>query len=386
MEVLFILVVIVVCIIVATKLGKNGKSSTASRVTASPSKLVIRSRQTQKIIDDVAIQLLVFEVSNLLVIGPQKSSCLRLRMSDETNGEKHPVLSAFEQLQMPDSAIFQSIETLPTVPRDKIFHLDEFQQFCAVPIDGLIFPRSGNRTIRACLELVEGNQVSERAEALFQVPNNILGYMDGAENMERSQELGIYLALHLAAADGHLGKAEAETVKKWVAGILEATEPEGKEKRRERLNFILKDAYEKAMTTGLKVLEIASELESIATTPIKYEVIELCMNVMSTDGSADPAELRELEGIANQIGLDSARYRALLDRRLADVETVHGGTQGDLASLLGITPGMDKEEIKKTLNKEYRKWNARVSSDDPAIRKRAEQMVEHIAEVRKKSI
>jgi len=54
--------------------------------------------------------------------------------------------------------------------------------------------------------------------------------------------------------------------------------------------------------------------------------------------------------------------------------------------VLGITPGMDKEEIKKTLNKEYRKWNARVSSDDPAIRKRAEQMVEHIAEVRKKSI
>ena len=117
--------------------------------------------------------------------------------------------------------------------------------------------------------------------------------------------------------------------------------------------------------------------------PIKYELIELCMDVMKADGVADPSEMRELKRVANMIGLEEGRYSALLDKRLADVETIDVSNTESLASILGITSSMSKEEIRKHLTKEYRKWKSRVSHDDEEIRNRATKMIEHIAEARK---
>ena len=46
------------------------------------------------------------------------------------------------------------------------------------------------------------------------------------------------------------------------------------------------------------------------------------MDINEADGVADPSEMRELKRVANMIGLEEGRYSALLDKRLADVETI----------------------------------------------------------------
>jgi hypothetical protein len=43
---------------------------------------------------------------------------------------------------------------------------------------------------------------------------------------------------------------------------------------------------------------------------------------------------------------------------------------------------MGEEEVREHLNKEYRKWNARVNNCDPAIQNQASYMLNFIAEAR----
>ncbi len=53
-------------------------------------------------------------------------------------------------------------------------------------------------------------------------------------------------------------------------------------------------------------------------------------------------------------------------------------------NLLGINPDMAEKEIKRILREQYQKWNARVASTDPKIRAQAEEMIQLIAEAKKK--
>ncbi len=54
----------------------------------------------------------------------------------------------------------------------------------------------------------------------------------------------------------------------------------------------------------------------------------------------------------------------------------------DVETILGVTSGMDKEEARQQLNKEYIKWNSRVTSSDPEIQTMADQVLDLIAQAR----
>ncbi len=54
----------------------------------------------------------------------------------------------------------------------------------------------------------------------------------------------------------------------------------------------------------------------------------------------------------------------------------------DTEVLIGVTSGMSKEGSRHQLNREYAKWNARVTNSDPRVRTQADQMLKLIAEAR----
>lgn len=54
----------------------------------------------------------------------------------------------------------------------------------------------------------------------------------------------------------------------------------------------------------------------------------------------------------------------------------------DVEVILGVTSDMSKEQTRQHLNKEYRKWNARVTNSNPEIQNQADYMLNFIAEVR----
>lgn len=384
MEILVIIVGIVLCVLLNSGiLSNSGKQAQPLSPPTLP--LQFRCRQETQKIDELPfpLEMLAFEVNNLTIVGDGSPHSLKVRMVDETEGISLSVLCAIDDLQAPNSLSFLSTQPLPHVALGMILNIDKFNQVVTVPKEVLMFPRSGRRTIEASIEVLKREIVIQKAHTRFLIETNSEGYIEGVENRERSEEMGIYLAMHLASSDGDIDKMEAEIVTKWVKTLLSTAPDERKEERRSRMNTVLADAYSKAKTESLDLDYISAELEEKSSMPIKYEIIELCMDVMKADGVADPNEVRELKRIAKMIGLDEARYTALLDKRLAGVKTINVSTTESLANLVGISSSMTKEEIRKHLNAEYRKWNARVSHDDQAIRERAEQMIEHIAEARK---
>ncbi|MDC0314327.1 TerB family tellurite resistance protein [bacterium] len=326
--------------------------------------------------------MLVFELKNLTIDGDGSPHSIRVRMVDETEGNSLSVYCAIDDLQAPNSLSFLSTQPLPDVPFGMILNIDNFSHVVSVPTEVLTFPRRGRRTIDASIEVLESDRVIQRAQTRFQVEGISEGYIEGIENRERSEEMGIYLAMHLAASDGDIDKLEADVVKGWVKTILSTSNEGARKERQNRMNTVLADAFAKSIDSSLDLAYISGELKEKASMPIKYEIIEVCMDVMKADGVADPNEIRELKRIAKMIGLDENRYTALLDKRLAEVKTIGVATTENLATLVGISSSMSKEEVRRHLTKEYRKWNARVSHDDQAIRERAEQMIEHIAEAR----
>jgi len=385
MEFFIVILAIVICIVISSLSSNSGNKAQSSRPSGPPNlRLQFRCRQETQNIDDLPfpLELLVFELNNLTIDGDGSPHSIRVRMIDETEGCSLSVLCAIDDLQAPNSLSFLSTQPLPNVPFGMILNIDKFSHVVSVPKEVLMFPRSGRRTIDASIEILKSGRVIQSAQTRFQVNAISEGYIEGVENRERSEEMGIYLAMHLAASDGHIDKLEAAIVKDWVKKLLSTAPEDARKERRERMNMVLADAYAKAKDEPLDLAYISAELEGKAAMPIKYEIIELCMDVMKADGVADPNEVRELKRIAKLIGLDENRYTALLDKRLAEVKTIGVATAENLATLVGISASMSKEEIRKHLNKEYRKWNARVSHDDQAIRERAEQMIEQIAEAR----
>jgi len=385
MEVLIIIGIVVFCIVVGS-LQNSPKAGSAA--ASGSSRLQIRCQKKSETLPGLPfpLEVLVFEVNQLCVPGGSGGPSLTVELSDRTDGSSLPVHCAISDLQAPGTLAFRAHQQLDPIPYGSILNVTSFTQICAVPRELLEFPRSGTRRIVATLTVSVPGKPQQTASANFSVDSPGDGYLESVEKRQRSEELGVYLAMHLAAADDRVDKIEADVVKSWIETQLHRVPPDQRDLRRDRFNAILSDAFEKVNKphTALDIESIAREMEEKTSLPMKYEMIELCMDVMKADGVADPGELRQLKRIATLIGLDDARYSALLDKRLAEVETLHSGPGDDLAALVGIAPAMSKAEIKSHLNKEFRKWNARVSNSDPDIRARALKMVEHIAEARSK--
>ena len=54
----------------------------------------------------------------------------------------------------------------------------------------------------------------------------------------------------------------------------------------------------------------------------------------------------------------------------------------DYEAVLGVTSDMTGETARTHLNREYAKWNSRVTNSDPKIQCQADQMLKLIAEAR----
>ena len=76
--------------------------------------------------------------------------------------------------------------------------------------------------------------------------------------------------------------------------------------------------------------------------------------------------------------LNGQRIRAMSDKFIP----LHHREDRDAGVVLGVTSDMNSQTAREYLNKEYAKWNARVTSCDPNVQTQADQMLQLIAEAR----
>jgi len=110
----------------------------------------------------------------------------------------------------------------------------------------------------------------------------------------------------------------------------------------------------------------------------RYDVLDLCLNVAKANGSVVAEELAALKNLASWLEVDADRFRAMMEKTLP--VSMHQVKDAEVT--LGVTSDMSERETLQRLNKEYCKWNSRVTSSDPQVQAQADQMLKLIAEAR----
>jgi hypothetical protein len=270
--------------------------------------------------------------------------------------------------------------------------INDWIRLGAVPFDRLIFSKRGHITIECTATFLSANNYKTLVQAIakFKYKNTALGYIDGAESRVKTQVATVQMAVLISGCEGDHGKAEGQVIKDWINDQISKT-PKGGERDalKTRLNDAIKSVFH---ITGLnQVRDMLRELSEIVVenteTAGRYMVMELLMKVARADGTATNSELKLIDEVGRQIGLDKDKARALRDKILP--VTIHEKASSNTSptgedSLLGLDPSMDPQEKLKKLNQEYRKWNSRTEHADPEIRKQAREMVALIARARQR--
>ena len=311
-----------------------------------------------------------------------------------------PFLSNFSQTdESPDSRVFR---------RDVNFGYGAPGQYFPNPVplsniilEGIQHPHQGERNINVILYFFDKNYpVIFRDGAMVQGKENLIhysdlkvslsfdepGYMDEIENADAAKPLMVEIAMQMAMSDGSLDKSEGDIIKKWIKNQVKSVSESKKDELKNRLNNSLESSYEK-LSNGEDISNSIKKFNSLASKNLKYQLIEFCLDVLSADGVADEAELKNLENLTLEIDLNFDEVKRMKDKTLVKIQTKpsSGGQSASDESLIGMDIDLTKDEALQFIKKEYRKWNGRLNTLSPGNeRDNAQRMLDALARLREK--
>ncbi len=285
---------------------------------------------------------------------------------------------AFASPQLYDSPAFCYNADLGRLPHAESI-LSDWTAVAQLDVTPMIFPRKGKRNLHFNISILSRENGEELACATctFSYENASFGYIDLQENIQRTKTLAVALAFAVSAADKKLYDCEVELIKNWARGNIDVSKVSDKARRKfdkaldEALGFFLDG-------NQLDTYKICKEIAEIAPLAERCEILDLCLRVARANGSVAAEELAILKNLANWLEVDMNRFRAMAEKILP----VGMHQVEDVEVTIGVNSNMSKEETRRHLNKEYRKWNARVTNFDPEIQTQADQMLKLIAEAR----
>ncbi len=339
----------------------------------------VRLEKTGKegLISDV---LIVEICGSIQTPADTQSVTLRAELMDVTNeyAQGQPILARANQAQGQDSATFYYEADLGKVYQ-KTITLTGWTTVARIQTNLLLFPRRGKRNVRFRTALLSSQSKEELACANcnFSYENTSPGYIDLHENMQHAKTLTVGLAFAVGAADNKLSNCEVDLIKTWAMKNIDLHRSSGRARRK------LKKALKK--TAGffrnggrLNCYEICRDIVQISPLSNRYEILNLCLHVAQTKGSVSAEELAILKNLARWLEVDMDKFRGMMENILpANMHEVR-----DIEAILGLTADMQVEYARRQLNKEYAKWNSRVTNSDPEVQSQADMMLNLIAEAR----
>lgn len=375
--------------------GNNTGENSERQITDSPAQPPSGSDQLQfsvtiesKAVEGISLSVLEFKTRGVLcstqsIVRP----CFEVRMfdvTDESQSESHRVLTIIDDHQedtsteLCHSTVFN--ESLPLGAGTL-----EWVTFGATAVEALLFPTSGHRQIKVVMaikDLATGRQVSGAA-AIWE-HNVDRGYLENEDEETEAQAASLKLAMVMAAADGTVDDDEVAIIKHWGEKNVKILSGIRKQQRQDVLNAALQEAtayIRNRQTASLEDIAL-QQLLDLDERRFMYEAYELCLHVLKADGEAHPEEMARLTAMAKKLDLDEAKVRVLTDRHITEVEfsQIEGESSDD--QILGITPEMSPDDIRKHLNKLYTKHQARSTHDNPDIAAKAKDWLNRIAAAR----
>jgi hypothetical protein len=345
--------------IVKEPFNKNGES------------LSILNIQTKGIITHISPILPEFDVT-------------MIDITSGTKGCNKPILTFIDQFQENDSIKLKMSLKLERIVQPGAGSL-EWLTLWGIPIEALVFPEGGSRTIKATLSVKDQvtGHLATVAETIWNCDVED-GYLDQEAKEGEAQAASLQLAMCIAAEDGSIDNDEVEVIKTWGAKSLNELEPDDRSERHLILNESLRLATEEIRIGNSQSLfeNAAKILNDIDIPRHKYDAYELCLHILKADGEAHPSEMANLTRLARALNLDETKVRMMTDRHTANLKftKVDGDSSDD--DFLGITSDMSKEDIRKHLNKLFKKYSARTGHDDPKVSDNSRMWLEKIGEAR----
>ncbi|MCX5637278.1 MAG: tellurite resistance TerB family protein [Planctomycetota bacterium] len=313
---------------------------------------------------------------------------LKISIMDVTDGvsEATPVHARIKQWQMPahhtsggpGSPVFCYNAEIGKLPQQTTI-LSDWTAVAQLRLDWLTFPRKGKRNLQFHTSILsrESGEELACAKCSFTYENTSPGYIDLQENISRTKALAVPVAFAVSAADRKMHRREIDLIKNWVKANINLSESSDDvmreiEKALDKTVVFFRDGNQ------VNIFKICKDLVEIAPLAQRYDILELCLYVAQADGLAAVEELAILKNLANWLEVDADKFRAMMEKILP----VSMHEVKDTEVILGVTSDMDKEKSRRQLNKEYIKWNSRVTNSDPQIRAQADQMLMMIADAR----
>ncbi len=199
------------------------------------------------------------------------------------------------------------------------------------------------------------------------------------------------LAIYLAGLENKISQAEINIIKYWLRDkygwglfdYFDLDESEEVKSKKAELSFFLSQSCLKAENKKLDFNNIVSDLNEKANSNQKYEIINLLLNVASSDDRLGLKEDKFVNEIAQGLNLDLNYFQQIKNIAIANVSTIEQSETLDI-SVFNLTENMTKDEKCRKLRQEYSKWNRQTNNSNENIRNRAKKMVEYAAEMRKK--
>jgi uncharacterized tellurite resistance protein B-like protein len=248
-----------------------------------------------------------------------------------------------------------------------------------IKIEDLLFPLQGRRNLRFDVSIFSQHSQNDFSHTcyLLEYENNEPGYVDLHENCDRANALAVSLAFVLSAIDKKLYKGEIELIKEWARKKFLPQNPPKKVLRK------LEKELKKTITFfraghSIDVNKICSQIIELVPPSNRHEIFELCLNVAAAKKAVDESELGLIKQIAGYLKIDTDKFRCLIEKILP----INMYKVKDAELILGVTSDMNNEETREALNREYQKWNSRVTNSNRQIQDQADCMLKYIAELR----
>jgi hypothetical protein len=268
---------------------------------------------------------------------------------------------------------------------NKVTILSGWTNVAKLRMDSILLPRSGRRILQFNVSILsaESKEILAESQYIYEHENVYFGYIDLQENIERSKTLAVALAFAVNAADGGLNDSEVNFIKNWARENINTAPSNGSASLLENSRTKLEKALDETVTyfrdgNLLNTNDICAEIADIVPIAQRYDILELCLNALKASGSVDSEELGLLKYIVKWMEVDNEKFRSMLEKYipLSMLDTK------DYEAVLGVTSDMTGETVRTHLNREYAKWNSRVTNSDPNIQSQADQMLKLIAEAR----
>lgn len=316
---------------------------------------------------------------------------------DATNGDDDLdlLISMVEQAQEPDTVCFGMTNNIGQVSEGDSF--TDWVQLGAIAPDLVQGPKSGNRTIKVMIRLFNANNppsirggFSDGGETFlvetleFDHYFTEKGYEEEAQDREEAQALSLKIGVAVAMADGSLDDAEGEILKNWIVREVSVFGDEKQKRLKKMFNESLKEGFAQAQSGNLALSPLVDRLAEIGEKKTKYDVIELCFDIMAADGVADPEEMAVIRKVAEALSLDMNEIEKMRESVTLNLSTSLTSEEG-LESLVGIEDGWSDDQKKKHIRTEFQKWSNRLNSlTEGDERDSAQNMLDNLSALKKK--